>query len=173
MRATRPTLINLALMFAAVACGPQPAAAPSFGSFTPEPRTSTPATASPSPSPAPLLGEAVAAAVRASGQPISDVVVFTAETDPNKLLGRPGQYIAKVSWRDTRVTSPTDLATIEVFADAASMQSRFTYLDAIIKSAPLFLQWMYRNDARLAILRLPKDLTPDQASAWEQWFKKI
>jgi len=169
----------LPLLVAIVACGgtPPSAAVASFGSFTPEPKTASPApTLAPTPTPtiSPLLGDAVAAAVKASGFPIAELTVFTAETDPNKLLGRPGQYAAKVSWRDTRVTDRyADQATIEVFPDSASLQMRFTYIDGIMKSSPLFLQWMYRNDARLALLRLPKELTPDQAKAWEDWFKKI
>lgn len=118
------------------------------------------------------MGDAVAAAVRASGITVTDLIVYTAETDPNKLLGRPGQYIAKASWKDPRV-STADPATIEVFPDAASLQARFAYIDGIFKSSPMLLQWMYRNEARLALLRLPKDLTPDQARAWDDWFKKL
>lgn len=163
----------LSLILAACGGTPPAAAVPSFGSFTPAPSTPVPAP-TPTPTVSPLLGDAVAAAVRASGQPINDLVVYTAETDPNKLLGRPGQYIAKVSWKVPPIVAATrDDATIEIFADAASMQARYAYIDGIIKSSPLFLQWMYRNEARLAILRLPKELTPDQAKAWEDWFKKI
>ncbi len=64
-------------------------------------------------------------------------------------------------------------ATIEMFSDDASMQARFTYLDGIQKSSPLFLQYMYRNDARRLVLRVPKELTPDQAKAYEEWLSRL
>lgn len=167
--------VGCAALAVVVACSaPATSSAPSFGAFTATPATATPPTATPTVAAtrAPLLGDAVAAAVRASGIPVTDLVVFTAETDPNKLLGRPGQYIAKVSWKDPRV-STADLATIEVFPDAASLQARFAYIDGIFKSSPMLLQWMYRNEARLALLRLPKELTPDQAKQYEDWFKTL
>jgi hypothetical protein len=135
--------------------------------------TSAP-TPTPTPSPTPRFDDqVVAAAVKASSFAITDVVIYTADTDTNKLLGRPGQYIGKVSWNDPRVTSKSYETTIELFADKASMDARFTYVDAIIKSSPLFLQYMYRNDGRLAILRIPKDLTPTQAQTYADWFAKL
>lgn len=129
------------------------------------------ATPRPSPTSSPLSEAAVKAALESSGFGVTNIVAFTAETDRNKLLGRPGQYIAKVSWRDPR--APDDDATIEIFPDPASLQARFTYIDTIMKSSPLLLQWMFRNDARLALLRVPKDLTPDQAKQYENWLSKL
>ena len=117
--------------------------------------------------------QAVATAVRAASFGVTDVVIYTAETDTNKLLGRPGQYTAKVSWNDPRVSSKNRDSTIEIFPDKASLDARYAYIDGIIKSAPALLQYMYRNDGRLALLRLPKDLTPAQAQEYSDWFAKL
>jgi len=170
----------LVLVLLNIGCN-RPTTSPSAVSGTSAAAATTsapPATATPTPSIAPtptvrFSDQTVAAAVKASPFGIADVLIYTAETDTNKLLGRPGQYTGKVSWNDLRVTSKNYDSTIELFADRASMDARFTYVDAIIKSSPLFLQYMYRNDGRLAILRLPKDLTPLQAQAYADWFANL
>lgn len=115
----------------------------------------------------------IAAALAQLAPVPTDAVIYTAETDTNKLLGRPSQYVGKLNWTDPRVPTQKLGATVEMFTDDASMQARFTYLDRILKSSPLFLQYIYRNDARRLILRVPKELTPDQAKAYEDWFKKL
>lgn len=125
------------------------------------------------PAPAQLSDVTIAAALRGLTPPVTGIAVFTAETDPNKLLGRPGQYTGKVSWNDPRVSNAGDLATIEMFTDEASLQTRFTYLDGITKNGPLFLQWMYSHGAQRLIMRLPKDLTPAQAAIYAEWFMAL
>lgn len=161
----------VALVLAMISCG---GSSSPVAITTGAPIASSPvlmATSSPSPTRSPLNEAAVKAALESSGFGVTSIVVFTAETDPNKFLGRPGQYIGKVSWKDPR--APREDATIEVFPDAASLQARFVYIDAIMKSSPMFLQWMFRNETRLALLRLPKDLTPDQAKEYENWLSKL
>ncbi|MFN8511345.1 MAG: hypothetical protein U0232_14560 [Thermomicrobiales bacterium] len=102
------------------------------------------------------------------------MIVWTAETDPNKLLGRPFQYTSKVTFRDTRLPlrpNPRSMpADVEVFATAADLQSRKTYIESVIKTSPQFVQYVY--SANLALLRLGKGLTPDQAAAYEAAFAK-
>ena len=148
---------------------------------TPVPPTSVPARQ--------LTGDTLAAALKASGMPITEIVIYTPESDPNKLLGRPGQYVAKVNWRDQR-TEPTPFptvsgfafptteptppdATIEVFPDDATLRTRQEYTEAISKSSPLLLQYIYANTARRALMRLPKDFTPDQAQAYQAWLATL
>jgi hypothetical protein len=58
----------------------------------------------------PITPDAVAASLRASGLPVSGVVVHTPETDPNHLLGRPGQYTGKIDFHDER--GPRDEGTM-------------------------------------------------------------
>ena len=79
------------------------------------------ATLAPAPTPPPLDSAAIQQALTAAGIAVADVRAFTAENDPNQLLGRPGQYVAKVSWKDTRAQDVD--ATIEVFADDAALQA--------------------------------------------------
>jgi len=147
-------------------------ATPSAGS-TPLPTASATPAPTPTAAPTPISGDAFAAALAKSGIPTTDVIVYTADTDQNKLLGRPGQYVGKVNWTDVRAPAQKQQATVVIFADDASMQTRFGYLDGILKSSPLFLQYMYRSDARRLIIRVPKQLTPAQAGEYEIWLKTV
>jgi curli biogenesis system outer membrane secretion channel CsgG len=121
--------------------------------------------------PAPFTADQVATALQASGLPVSSVVVVTAETDPNKLLGRPGQYIGKVNWMDARAKD--DAGKIELFGDQATMQKWVDYTSAIAKSSPMMLEYIHAHPRRFAVLRLPKELTPDQEKQYEDWFDKL
>lgn len=117
-----------------------------------------------------ITGDSLAAALQTSGLPVSSIVVYTGENDPNRLLGRPGQYTGKVSWHDDRARPHDDPeSTVELFATFADLDRRAKYLDAIISSSSLFGQYMYRDDDRLALLRVPFDLTPDQAPQYQAW----
>jgi hypothetical protein len=114
-----------------------------------------------------------------AGIPISDVVVYTAETDPNNLLGRPHQYIAKVTWQDTRVTPPPEPAkdlsvdnggSIEIFPDQESARRRYEYIDEISKSS-IFAEYHYLRG--VVFLRLSNELTPTQADEYKQVFDSL
>ena len=96
----------------------------------------TPSASAPAPAAA-LEPEPVAA--RTAEQVVSDLaaavgsvkpgVVYTAETDPNKLLGRPNGYTSKASFTDSRIkasdvrdtsSGSVDLGgSVEVYADEA------------------------------------------------------
>lgn len=89
--------------------------------------------------------------------------ILDAKTDPNNLLGRPGQYIEKMIWK----TNGHD-ATIEVFASLDDLQRRREYVEKIGKASPLFLDYVFANEKRLALLRLPKQLTPEETKVWEE-----
>jgi len=136
--------------------------------LTPKP-TSTP----PPPTAAPQASRAENAvkAFQAAGLPVVDVVVYTAETDPNKLLGRPHQYIAKVSWKDTRLTTPSVASpggSIEVFANTEDLQARKQYVESF---SAIFPEYSYVNG--LMLFHLSSDLTPDQAKVYEVVFMKL
>jgi hypothetical protein len=146
---------------------PAPAAPTAAVTIAPTP---TPA---PSPTPAAMTGDLFAAALAKSGILSADVVVYTDATDPNHFLGRPGQYVGKVNWTDSRAPAQKQQATVEIFADDASMQARFSYLSDAFKAFPTTLQYMYRNDARRMVLRVPRELTPSQAAEYESWLKSL
>jgi hypothetical protein len=122
---------------------------------------------------APLTAEAVVASLRGSGLPVTEVREFTAESDPNKLLGRPGQYTLKVSWQDTRAAGEGQDATVEVFATAEALAQRKAYTKAIADTGGFFAQYIETNDGRLALLRLPHQLTPEQAKPYRDWLAAL
>jgi hypothetical protein len=121
-----------------------------------------------------ITEDAIVDALSASDLPITNLEVFDAETDPNSLLGRPGQYTVKVSWEDGRLTDSIDPGgTIEVFPDVESMQRRADYIEQIGQEASMLLQWVFTDERTGAVLRVSSDLTPDQAAEYEAWLKSL
>jgi hypothetical protein len=113
---------------------------------------------------------AVVAGLRCLGQPIGGTVVYTAATDPNHLLGRPGGYISKANFRDTRLTPQSsdfaiaDGGSVEAFPNTADAQRRQGLLEALAKGSPLFTEYDYRQGT--VLLRLASRLTPKQATPY-------
>jgi hypothetical protein len=102
---------------------------------------------------------------------------FTADTDPNKLLGRPNGYTSKVSFTDSRI-DPDDLlgvepggvdagGSVEVFADADAAAARQQYIQQLQKAAPL-LGTEYSYVDGTALVRVSGKLTPEQAADYER-----
>ena len=116
--------------------------------------------------------------LKAHGMPIDQVYAYTDVTDLNHLLGRPGQYISKVEFSDTRIPSIGDQGanlniidggSVEVFTTVTDAQKRFEYLQAISKSGvALFAEYEYLDG--ITILRLSMKLTPAQAAAYKTAF---
>lgn len=120
----------------------------------------------------PLDAVGVIERFRERGLPIGDVVVFTAATDGNNLLGRPNQYTAKATWRDTRLprdypdgVNAADGGTVETFATEADARTRQEYVGAIAKTGGPFAEYAYREGTIL--IRLSRRLTPEQAAEYE------
>jgi hypothetical protein len=112
--------------------------------------------------------------------PIGDVAVFTAENDPNSLLGRPNQYVGKISFVDLRIGSeiedPEDIGvseggSIEVFANEADAKARYDYVTSVTKMMPMLAEYGYQVGN--VYLRLSKELTPEQAREYEISLLKI
>jgi hypothetical protein len=148
-------------------------------------RTPTPIAA---PSPTPTSGPAhsgqtavqIMQGLKAHGLPIGASFNYTAANDVNNLLGRPGQYIGKLTFKDTRLSSSDqgvtisvpDGGSIEVFANITDAKNRFTYIQSISKSGvALFAEYEYLDG--VAILRLSPQLTPAQAVQYEAAFKAL
>lgn len=101
-------------------------------------------------------------------------VVYTAETDPNHLLGRPGQYLSKAMFVDTRIKpgaidSPDSVAvggSVEVFADGQGAQARMKYIQAITAGFPTAAEYDYASGP--VLVRVGKTLTPAQASEYQK-----
>lgn len=128
--------------------------------------------------------EEVIAAFKDAGLPLGEVIIQTAETDPNERLGRPGEYIGSAQFEDSRVkqlepmpeieTDEPDLplgGTIEVFDNDKDLQSRKQYIEQVYEMMPSAKQYMYVN--KLVLLRLEYELTPNQAKEYETVFMSL
>lgn len=157
---------TLLLLAAVTACQSPPAAAPA-------PNREAKAVATPTPQEN-LTAETVLDAVKAAKLPVEKETVYTAESDPNKLMGRPNQYTGKASWNDARVESltPDDRSmTVEVFSSAEDLENRRRYVEAIGKSMSPLAQYLYVH--KNALLRLSHKLTPQQAAEYEKVLKSL
>lgn len=167
-------LLFSAFIFLLVGCGSAPTSTQAT-QVTPT-ATSTP---SPTPTPTPKTADQLVQALKSAGLPIGESFTYTADNDLNHLLGRPGQYIGKTNWIDTRMTTTNtgadiavrDGGSVETFATLADATARFTYIQGISKSSPLFAEYEYQEGT--AILRISSTLTPDQAQAYDDAFKKL
>jgi hypothetical protein len=106
--------------------------------------------------------------------------VYTADTDPNKLLGRPGGYLSKTAFSDSRVrpsllgASVDSLGrggSVEVFGDEEAATTRHNYLQEIGKRAPVFTEYDYQNGP--VLLRVSHQLSPSQAADYESALKAL
>lgn len=150
----------------------EPEATPASATRTP---TTAPPTASPTntpePTPVDVTAEIVVLRLRVSGLPIGEMVVYTASTDPNELLGRPGGYLSKVNFRDTRLgdSSPefdiSEGGSVEVFEDEAGAQRRKEYIDTVSQGFAPLIEYSFVKGP--VLLRLSKSLLPEQAGEYE------
>jgi hypothetical protein len=133
----------------------------------------------PAPTPVVLSAEYVIGVLKSAGLPIGQSVVYNEATDPNNLIGRPGQYVAKGTWHDTRLEPPTALdklgvddgGGVEIFATNAAAQKRYEYIKAIGEGSPLFLEYGYVQG--VVYLRVSKELTPSQFEEYKNAIKVI
>lgn len=162
--------LALAAVFAffAASCSGSGAETPSTPFVTATPT----AAASPTATQVPETVEVVLATLKGAGIPIGESVTYTAETDVNKLLGRPNGYVGKINFLDARITRtrpdsfPTeDGRSIEVFANADGAKARKDYIDALGKGSPTFVEYSYLKGRSL--VRVSKTLTPLQAAEYE------
>lgn len=87
---------------------------------------------------APLTAEQVVTELAKRLPAVTPGVVFTAETDPNRLLGRPAGYLSKASFTDSRISAEEVTGTdegaverggsVEVFADEQGAQRRMQFI---------------------------------------------
>lgn len=122
--------------------------------------------------------KAIVDALAKNGMPISKIDVYTADNDPNKLLGRPGQYTSKVNFVDKRVDEPMNDSvdvinggSVEVFANDQDAKQRFDYVSNIAKAGGMFAEYDFLDGN--VLLRLSHDLTPTQEKQYEQALQKI
>lgn len=109
------------------------------------------------------------ASVIAQRMHLPDVVVYTAATDPNHLLGRQGGYTSNVDAGPTRTAGDTGSIGIEVYPTQNGAAQRVAYLKNF--SGTVFGDG-YDYTAGSAILRLDPTYTPAQAKTLEVQFQK-
>lgn len=124
-----------------------------------------------------MTAEDICSELKNSNSNIGKIVVYTSETDMNNLLGRPNQYTSKVNFVDNRISqeyveeNDAKGGTIEVFENKTDMEKRKEYIEQISNSSSMFTQYIYSKGN--VLLRLEKELTPEQAKEYEEAFYKI
>lgn len=112
------------------------------------------------------------AAFKNAGIPIGTVVIYTASSDRNHLLGRPGQYVAKANWSDRRHASDgTDLGTVEIFSSKSDLSDREGYIKLIEKGNPMLEQYIHASG--FVLMRLDYALTPTQAAQYARVLARV
>ncbi|WP_101608474.1 hypothetical protein [Amycolatopsis sp. BJA-103] len=161
----RRTMAAVSLALAALsltACGGSSPSA--IGSATAEAGSSTPKTAD---DVTKTLGQKIATAKL--------IKTYTAENDPNHLLGRPNGYTSKTAFSDSRV-KPSDVeylgadavergGSVEVFGDEAGAKARMDFIQSVAKNMPMVGEYDYVKGTIL--VRVSRFLTPDQAKEYE------
>jgi hypothetical protein len=154
-------------------CGSPSASSPGTNS------TITKKTVTPVSKPKPAMNaKQIVDALKEAGMSVGKEQVYTASNDPNKLLGRPGEYTSKVNFVDTRVKESvsssidvTNGGSVEVFSNAKDAKTRYAYVSNIAKSSPMFSEYDYLD--KNVVLRVSTDFTPTQAKAYDSALKKV
>ncbi|MFD9415119.1 hypothetical protein ACFWC9_10405 [Streptomyces goshikiensis] len=144
---------------------------------------SRPAQSSAAPSASRPAADAAGAykAIAANVPSAANSAPITAESDPNHLLGRPGQYTSKITFSDSRIKAadteglePGDVAlggAVEVFANPADAQARAAYIQTVTKGMPALTEYDYVHGSTL--IRVSHYLTPGQAGEYETAADKL
>lgn len=148
-----------------------PVAAPSTTAAAPVPSSA----AAPTTTAESLDAAAVLAELQSAGLPITDSAAVTETNDANNLIGRPGQYVSKVAFADSRVGQPIDQAapgndaggSIEVFATASDAQKRSDYIQKSLANLGPAAGTEYHYLTGTALVRVTGVLPPSAAAAYE------
>lgn len=115
--------------------------------------------------------------LKTKNENLVDIQAFTADDDPNEKLGRPGYYISKADFSDSRVEQLGDYlcgGTIETFSDEKDCKKRAEYLNKMNNPELGILsldQYIYQYDK--AIFRVDYDLTAEQAEEYHAQMDEI
>lgn len=122
--------------------------------------------------------ERVVRALQDSGLPVGDVRTYTAENDPDDLLGRPGGYLAKAAFRDSRLEprSPAEFSIldggiVEVWPSEDAARTRHQSIRRDAEGNPDLVE--YAAVKGPVLLRISRRLTPDQAAAYETALNRL
>ena len=170
MMRSRPYRVAAAVAaaLALAGCGGQAASTSSQPAASPAPSAPAPATQA---RVIALTAGQVTRALQARGLPVTGIEVLTAASDPNHLLGRPGEYTSKTEFADSRITGEAGQGvaaggSVEVFAGHAGAVRRARYIQAIVQADPA-LGAEYDYVAGAVLLRVSGQLTPAQARRYK------
>lgn len=127
------------------------------------------------PTPGPVTAAQVYQSLVSDGLPLSGLIVYTAATDPNHLLGRPNGYTSKCAWVDSRIPAsdvtglvkgdPSRGGSVEVFPTAAGAVARAKEILTLEKALPnIGSEYDYLDGG--VLIRLSEYLTPAQAATY-------
>lgn len=107
---------------------------------------------------------------------IDNVIVYTAETDKNELLGKDGQYTSKINFADANVEQKGEEldpvgGSIEVFENNEDADKRYEYIKEVTSSISALNQHLYLHGKYL--LRIDNQLSVDQADEYNKAFAEI
>lgn len=181
MRTT--TITAAAVLAAAVLTGCTSTSTSSGATSAPPSASTTAATEQPvDAKPAgPLDAKAFTAGLGKKIPTLKATLVYTEDSDPNHLLGRPGSYTSKTAFADSRV-KPADVeglrsdaiergGSVEVFGTAAAAHARAEYIGRIGKARTAAVEYDYVSGT--ALVRVSRLLTPTQARAYEAAAKTL
>jgi hypothetical protein len=164
-----PLLIALLTVAALVGCsGGEPAS-------TPVPTTAT-TTASTAPPAKAVDIDTVVAKLQAAGG--TNPFIANEDTDPNKLLGRPGQYTARAGLDYPGGDPSAETGRIErgivveIHPSAADATTRATFIADTLKATPM-LGTEYHYTAGPVLVRVTGDVTPANARKIEDAVKTL
>jgi hypothetical protein len=116
-----------------------------------------------------------------AGLPLRTTVIYTAQNDPDSLLGRRGGYTSRIAFTDSRVSaSETGGAradaierggAIEVFQDSAAASARGTTLGRPNSSGDLPAEYTYVQGT--IVLRVSMVLTERMASGYQTALRRV
>jgi hypothetical protein len=109
-------------------------------------------------------------------------IAYTAATDPNSLLGRPGQYVGDIHFSDARVpknktefSTPGDVefgGAVETFATVQDAQNRATYVEKVTQALGS-IAGEYDFQHGHVLIRVSRFLTPDQVAAYKTFANSL
>jgi hypothetical protein len=148
------------------------------GDATPASGSASPATTASATAANPQAASVVTG-MKTAGAPVTLAVTYTAQSDVNHLLGRPGQYTSKAAFTDARVEGAASAGKgdveagggVECLDNKADTEKRAAYVATISQSASMFAE--YDWVAGDCLLRLSRYLTPEQASTNVAAFSKV
>ena len=118
-----------------------------------------------------ITAEEFVSALEDAGFPILDVEIYDENTDPNAVLGRPGEYIGKFNFTHEPKPETYQLLTIEIFEKEADAKKRSAYVEETIEDLGFMGEYIYLDSVYL--LRIPYDLTAEEAELYNKAFKQI